>query len=366
MHIISPVHFGGGESLLINLLKDKKIEHEQVVLTIYKSNKFSEELNNINITEYNCNKKNIGHGVGRLKSLLGSVKSLYCIFYFYHYIKIFKPNIIHCHGYPGNLYISIIKFIISNKIKIIDTRHFYLQKHNIIQQIIFNNIYKKFDKITCVSETVKKSFISNYPLLENKTMTIYNCIGDDFYLNKYTMKKTIEDNKKIFVQIARFSPFKNQQLVLESLLKIDKSRLSDIQVWFIGDGETKNKCIDFVEKNNRIKEHVKFLGFINNIDIPRIINRADFALFPSDLEGFGISAVECMASGLPVVCLKNELMEEIIGNSGILIDRENFHIGMEKMCIMGENLKTKALERSLRFNSNLIKEEYFKLYSSIK
>lgn len=170
LHLIAPVSFGGGESLLYNLLKDSPIQ-ESIAL-IYNSKEFTKKLDNAKINYYILNKKDIGHFQSRIKYLLDLVIN---IFLFFRIIKILKNQYthLHTHGFPSVIFGYIIK-IFMPKIKIIYTHHSYRKKPKLyLEYIIFKRIYLKFDKITAVSNSVKKSLVKAFTL-EDGIEVIYN------------------------------------------------------------------------------------------------------------------------------------------------------------------------------------------------
>lgn len=358
MHIISPIRFGGGESLLLNLFKEK-LNNNSFVFSCFYSKEFDDKLSEIGIENYKLTNLSLNDGVSKKLIFLYTLFILFKIFYLFQIIEKKKPNIIHTHGFPGNLFVPILKSKFKN-IKFIDTRHFYINDHGILQKFIFNYIYSFYSNITCVSFTVLDSFNKNYPNYKNKSLLIYNCIGRDFYLPYKKRKK----DKIILIQIARFSEFKNHLLVVNAVNKLPILILKKIEIWFIGDGD-KRSYIERTVKKLNLNQYFKFYGYISNDKIPEILENADFALFPSEIEGFGIGAVECMAKGLPVLCLDNLLMKEIIQETGVMINKNNFDKGILDLIDKYEQLASNAILRAFNFHPSKISQEYLILYNKV-
>lgn len=73
-----------------------------------------------------------------------------------------------------------------------------------------------------------------------------------------------------------------------------------------------------------VLERVDFLGFLPQVEHPRVYARADVAVFPSVWnEPFGMVIVEAMASGVPVVATRGGGIPEFVddGSSGLLVQR---------------------------------------------
>lgn len=68
---------------------------------------------------------------------------------------------------------------------------------------------------------------------------------------------------------------------------------------------------------------VKLLGLVPDADLPMILHGAEIALYPSLYEGFGLPALEAMASGVPLITSNRSAMPEVVGNAAILVDPES-------------------------------------------
>ncbi len=62
-------------------------------------------------------------------------------------------------------------------------------------------------------------------------------------------------------------------------------------------------------------EKVMFVGRVSEPTLQGLMNAATALLYPSDYEGFGLPVVEAMASGCPVVALRNSAVEEVAGEA---------------------------------------------------
>jgi glycosyltransferase involved in cell wall biosynthesis len=72
-----------------------------------------------------------------------------------------------------------------------------------------------------------------------------------------------------------------------------------------------------------LQDAVHFTGYARFEDLPAIYNLAEFFVFPSLYEGFGLPVVEAMASGLPVITSNTSSLGEIAGDAAETIDPTN-------------------------------------------
>lgn len=65
---------------------------------------------------------------------------------------------------------------------------------------------------------------------------------------------------------------------------------------------------------------VRFIGYVQESDLPALYQMARVTAYPSTFEGFGLPIVEAMASGCPVVTSRVSSMPEVAGGAAILVD----------------------------------------------
>ncbi|MFN2227025.1 MAG: glycosyltransferase family 4 protein [Anaerolineae bacterium] len=68
-----------------------------------------------------------------------------------------------------------------------------------------------------------------------------------------------------------------------------------------------------------LSDRVRFLGFVDDADLPALYNLASVFAFPSWYEGFGVPLLEAMACGTPVVAADNSSLPEVVGDAGLLV-----------------------------------------------
>lgn len=154
------------------------------------------------------------------------------------------------------------------------------------------------DRVTAVSESLKNDTINLFDI-KKKIDIIPNFVDINKIKNK---EKPCERNllakkeEKILTHISNFRPLKRIFDVIsiyEGVAKQVKSKLM-----MVGEGPEKIKAIQYV-KENKLEDKVLFLGNSNEID--KILCYSDLFLLPSEKESFGLSALEAMANGVPVI-----------------------------------------------------------------
>lgn len=152
--------------------------------------------------------------------------------------------------------------------------------------------------VTAVSKYLKEKTITNYKI-EKEIEVIYNFVDTSvFYPNpNLELKKRLAPNgEKLLIHVSNFRPVKRAAdcvFILQKILKELPAKLI-----FVGDGPDRPNCERLVRDLDLAKS-VIFLG--KQDALPEILNACDLFLLPSQSESFGLSALEAMACGLPVV-----------------------------------------------------------------
>lgn len=69
-----------------------------------------------------------------------------------------------------------------------------------------------------------------------------------------------------------------------------------------------------------LAQHVRFLGYIPDDDLPALLKGALFFSFPSLFEGFGLPVLEAQSYGVPVLTSNNSSLPEVAGDAALLVD----------------------------------------------
>lgn len=198
--------------------------------------------------------------------------------------------------------------------------------------------YTKFDKIVCVSDTVKDNFVKKFGL--QNVMRIYNPIDKDEILEKAKIHCEYPQSESCFklITIGRLVPQKGYDRLLRVMKKIKEDGLK-CNLLILGDGEMRVQLSNYIKKNN-LSDSVILGGFKKNPY--KYLRKADCFVCSSRSEGFSLVIAEAMMLGIPVISTycsgPNELLED--GKYGLLVDNneEDLYRGI-KSIIEDEKLR---------------------------
>ncbi|GIK75402.1 MAG: glycosyl transferase family 1 [Chloroflexota bacterium] len=94
-----------------------------------------------------------------------------------------------------------------------------------------------------------------------------------------------------------------------------------------------------------LEERVRFLGVVDDADLPMLYSAALAFVFPSHYEGFGLPVLEAMACGAPVACSNVSSLPEVVGEAALLFDPTDRQALVDAM---GRLIEDAALRQTLR------------------
>ena len=227
----------------------------------------------------------------------------------------------------------------------------------------------KSDAVTSVSQSLKEdtkrlfntkkdiTVIPNFIDLDKYTPTTKNCQRDLLAM----------PDERVITHISNFRSVKRIPDVIHIFHAIQKEIPSKLMM--IGEGPEREKAEKLCTELN-IENKVVFLG--NSNEVNKILCFSDLFLLPSETESFGLSALEAMASGVPVVSSNSGGLPEvnINGVSGFLspvgdiksMSQNAIHILKNKTDL--EVFKKGAKSIALKFDIHQIVPAYEEIYKT--
>ncbi|EKY09123.1 N-acetyl-alpha-D-glucosaminyl L-malate synthase BshA [Capnocytophaga sp. oral taxon 332 str. F0381] len=225
------------------------------------------------------------------------------------------------------------------------------------------------DGVTAVSESLKRDTLRLFNI-DREIDVIPNFISLKKHTEPKECKRSVmaHPDERIITHISNFRKVKRVEDVVRVFTKIQEK--IPAKLIMVGDGPDR-EIADQLCKNLGIKKRVLFLG--NTSDIEQILCFSDLFLLPSMSESFGLSALEAMVAGVPVVSSNAggipEVNEE--GVSGFLCEVGDIDtMAARALYILEDEARLKefkkgALEVAKRFDEEKIVPMYEALYFDV-
>ena len=102
----------------------------------------------------------------------------------------------------------------------------------------------------------------------------------------------------------------------------------------------------------KIEDYVQWIGFVDEADKPSLYRLADVFVFPSLYEGFGLMALEAMASGTPVVTSDAIVFEEVLEDAAFIVNNAREMAGAIIALLIQQPLRKTMINQGLALASN--------------
>jgi len=231
---------------------------------------------------------------------------------------------------------------------------------------------EKSDAVTAVSDYLRDETYRAFGCVGCDVRVIHNFIDPDLYdrsRHVFPIPADVVQGRKVVMHISNFRAVKRVRDVVRVFAQINATVPSLLVM--VGDGPERVEA----EEEARalaVSDAVLFLGKIDSI--APLLAGADLFLLPSDKESFGLSALEALASGVPVIGSNAGGLPEVVrhGETGFLCEVGD----VEAMATAGVGLLANettwraasaaaALDARRRFSEDAVVAQYEALYEQV-
>ena len=235
----------------------------------------------------------------------------------------------------------------------------------LIQKKIYINTFSKSDGLIFLSNFSKKILRKEISFNKKKITTIPHGVSEIFkFRNRQLNKKLIK-----IIYVSKIDIYKNQTKIIYALSKL-KNKFN-FNLLLVGSFDYNNKkiLIDRINKLNMNRD-VKILGKVNYEKLPNLYDKSDIKIYASKSETFGMTMLEAMKCGLPVLSTKNQISEEILSNAGFFCKNtvDDIKNGLIKIIKNKKHLKSKirrGVKISKKFKWKLTSKKTFKFLENL-
>ena len=242
-------------------------------------------------------------------------------------------------------------------------------------------IYDGYHQIICVSDYITKRVQDIEPTNQGKCKTVYNAIDILRFENAFPAKRYqlgLSENNFVLIYSGRLTEEKGILQLIQAIKLIKEIPL--IKLMIIGAsayGRDKHPT-SFIKKlekeSENIKEKIIFTGFINYDQVPSYLKMADIAVVPSMWEEpFGLTVVEAMAAGLPLITTRSGGIPEICEGIATIVERDNVVNNLAAAILdlyqhpeKRQQMSAASLERSKLFDKETYAQKIFAAIEGIR
>lgn len=338
---------GGAESMVSRLVAHLDLDEvEPLVICVYgeqQHNKFEEAV--------------LKHGVKITYIGKGKGFSLSAIIKLWNVLSKFSPQVIHTHL---SACVYCAPWAVCHNVMMLHTVH-SMPSHELIKpkQVIMKMMYATGHSVPVAISKEIKNLIPDIYSSKLGIELIYNPVD----LESFSVKRVPHSNY-VVVTVGRLSKEKNHKLLIEAFEKAFFTE-DNVRLVIVGGGDLYSE-LKVLIGNSKIGTRIDLVGNVDNVQDYLAVS--DLFVLSSTFEGLPLAILEAMAAGLPVVATNVGGVKDVVTDNGILVESENAQLLANAMRTMYESptlaaeMSYKSISNVRRFDSNVIGEEYVKLY----
>jgi glycosyltransferase involved in cell wall biosynthesis len=358
LHVINSLATGGAEKLILEtfpLYKEKGLEIDVLVLNGLES-PFIKQLNKLNC----CNIYSL-----KFKSVYNPMAIFKIIPYLRNY------NLIHVHLFPAQYWVVFAKLLSFSKVKLLFTEHSTYNRRREIRSFKFLDriIYSFFNRVICITNEVKDNLQKHIHSNVNNLLVIENGVNIAILksTNSYSknqIHKEVHEDDVLIIQVSGFRDSKDQPTLIQAMSFLP----NNYKLLLVGEGIMRKKC-EALTQELQLQKRVLFLGI--RMDVPQLLKTADISVLSSHWEGFGLVAIESMASGKPLIVSDVPGLSGVVAGAGILFEHGNSLLLANEIKNLIDNpdyyesVVTACQERANQFDIKIMVDKHIQLYDTI-
>ena len=230
---------------------------------------------------------------------------------------------------------------------------------------------KKARAVICDSEASRKDFLRYTGFPCERVKIIYPGVEEAFFQSSAQdpKKRLGVTDGKYLLHVGHTKFYKNIPALFHVLSILIYSLGQKIKLIRVGTPFTSEQL--HLARTLRVTDHIVDLGAVERVLLPDVYRSADVFLYPSLDEGFGLPALEAMASGTPVVASNCGSLPEVVGDAGILVDpRDHTAIAKSIVSILDNSglrskLREAGINRARYFTWEKTAEQTLEVYRKL-
>lgn len=362
LHVINSLGLGGAERLISDLVPMFNKHYKCDVLLLRETDLIgTKEKTLIDILE----DKNI-------KVSILSKKSLYKFNFLFKIRDIIKDyDLVHSHLFPSQYWLVFSSMILARNKRpiLITTEHNTYNRRRKIPffKVLDRFVYNRYDKIISISQMTDDALIQYSKLSEDKTIIIENGVNLSIFKkaspNKDILKNYHLHDKYLLVQVAGFRDQKDQDTLIRALPLLPDKMVAV----FAGVGKRIEQCKNLATQLG-VSARCVFLGKVKNVE--SLLKLSDLVIISSHWEGFGLVAIEGMASGIPIIASNVPGLSQVVSGAGLLFTKSSTQELVNKILELYNDddfysrVSTACIKRAEEYSIDNMANQYLNLYNT--
>jgi len=249
-------------------------------------------------------------------------------------------------------------------------------RRRLVLRVALSRIRRQADIVIAPSAAVREDVVRHLKLDGEKiTIIPYGCeerfrpANDPVRLARTRTRYHLPDRYVLFV--GALEPRKNVTALVKAFSLLRAEQVGDLKLVIAGGRGWGYEGLFKTIEALGLGDHVSFLGFVEEEDLPDLYRGALLFVYPSLCEGFGLPILEAMGCGTPVVTSNTSSMPEVAGDAAILVEPTKPKVLASAMArVLGddelrEELRRKGIARARGFSWDAAARKTLEVYRGL-
>jgi radical SAM superfamily enzyme YgiQ (UPF0313 family)/glycosyltransferase involved in cell wall biosynthesis len=232
---------------------------------------------------------------------------------------------------------------------------------------------RRADAIITPSESAKRDIVGFYDLDRSRVHVVYEAaapsfrrVDDPVELERVRLRYHLDE--RIILYVGTIEPRKNLPKLIEAFASQRRAGALAHQLVCVGPYGWLSRGIEDQIARANVAHAINFTGYVPFEDLPALYTLAEFFVYPSMYEGFGLPVIEAMACGAPVITGGTGALAEIGGDAVLGLERVDADtLGRALVSVansrdLRDTLSAAGFERSARFSWDRAARESLDIY----
>jgi len=218
-----------------------------------------------------------------------------------------------------------------------------------ILRVVLPDSLRRLDRIIAVSEWVKQELVELARVKESRIEVVPNGIDHTAYFprpqneDSEVLIQPFSFRKPYILYVSRIDyPIKNHIRLIKAFDIFKERTKFPHRLVLAGDDSNNARKVKEAAAKSPWRSDIFFTGHFPGTSLPELYSGADFKVFPSMYEGFGMGVLEAMASGVPVACARAASLPETADHAALYFDPFDCDDMADRMVTLATNRELAA------------------------
>ena len=235
---------------------------------------------------------------------------------------------------------------------------------------------RRADAVIAVSEATKRDVVERLGVPAERVSVVPEAVDSSFDPPSPEEGRALARARfgvpdRYVLYVGQFDPRKNVRGLLRAFA-VAADRDSDLRLVIVGDlGKLASHLREALEAERAPRDRVIVTGFVDDETLAALYAGAECLLHAALLEGFGLTALESLAAGTPVVGYAGGAVGEVVGDAGLLVpsgEQEALGLALQRFLddsTLRASLRVRARSRASAFSWDRAADETLAVYRRV-